>query len=237
MNYGSIRSAALEQANRLICRRAFEAIEPGSLRTFIVVTPHLIHMAPLAALNHGPKVIPVFVANGLSQDDLGWLRRMSPGVPIIELQTSFSGNPDSLLTHGVVIDHLAGASEAPFCIQDADCFVLDASFWNDVTIDVREEYATCVFVREGEGDRPAFPETFLTVLNSSLMLEYRRKFSIRSESTARPSRRARTALAGAGYGEGRVLETLKNYYDTLQQFWVIASSKGFHYRKLAGEGA
>lgn len=211
-------------------------MDRDSLKSFIVVTPHLIHMAPLATLNHGPAIQPVFVANGLNSADLGWLRGMCPAIPIIELRTSLTGNPDSLLLHGVIIDYLADACESPFCIQDADCFVLDSSFWTTATLDPSSEYATCVFVREGEGARPAFPETFLTYLNAPLMRKYRSEFDIRSESTRTPSLRAQKALTEAGYEEGRVLETLKDYYDTLQQFWVVASHHGFRFRKLAGEG-
>ena len=232
----SLRSAVLQETNTRAARRAIQGMDSAKLKSFIVVTPHLIHMAPLATLNHGSGVQPVLVANGLSGDDLAWLGAMCPGVPTIELRTSLTGNPDSLLLHGVIIDYLAAACDQPFCIQDADCFVLDSSFWTGVSLDPKTEYATCVFVREGDAKRPPFPETFLTCLNAPLMRKFNRELSIRSESTDRPSSRAKDALASAGYGEGRVLETLKDYYDTLQQFWVIATHRGFRFRKLAGEG-
>jgi hypothetical protein len=232
---GTIRSSLLGAANSRIASSSLAPLV-GKLNTFIVVTPHLIHLAPLAALNPGKGIRPVFVSNGLSSGDISWLESIAPQVPVIPLKASLGGNPDSLLGHGVIIDCLASASHEAFCIQDADCFVSDATFWDHVSLDLEKEFAACAFVRKAKGDMPEFPETFLAVLNAPLLRRYRMKYRISAESSAEAPPRARAVLAEAGYGRGEVLENLKNYYDTLQQYWVVATHEGFSFRRLDGEG-
>jgi hypothetical protein len=161
---------------------------------------------------------------------------MCPDVPIVSLKASLGNNPDSLLMHGVVIDYLAQAEKGAFYIQDADCFVSDSSFWNFDPVDLGTEYAACAFVRKGSAERPAFPETFLTALNAPLLRKYRQLYGIVSETAENTDARGVKVLAEAGYPVGRVLETYKDYYDTLQQYWVIAGHEGKRYRRISGEG-
>lgn len=233
---GSLRRQALSYLNDGICARACRTFGASALPSYIVVTPHLVHLAPLAARNHTARVQPVFVANGLSRADLEWLRDVSPQVPVVELRTSLGSNPDSLVEHGNVINYLARATASNFYIQDADCFISDPEFWTTMAIDTSTEYAVGPFVRAGEAERPDFPETFLLCLNRSLMEKYRRSFGITAEPTGQPRSRAKGFLAVAGYPEGKYLETLKDYFDTLQQFWVAARHEGFRFRLVPGDG-
>ena len=232
----ALRREILAAVNDRTCRRASVALDPARLPTYIVVTPHLVHLAPLAASNHAAGVQPVFVANGIQQADLNWLGTMQPDVPVVSLRASLGGNSASLLEHGVVINHLVNGIHDLFCIQDSDCFVTDSEFWQTMSLDPATEYAAGPFLRAGEGERPDFPETFLICLNRKLMEEYSRDFGITAESSGRPRRRARRFLRDAGYSDGKYLETLKDYYDTLQQYWVAARHHGFRYRHVEGEG-
>lgn len=234
---GWVRAAILGVMNDRVCRRAGASLRAGSLPSYIVVTPHLVHLAPMAAQNHPPHVQPVFVANGIGETDLAWLTRISPGIPVVALRVSIAGNSESLIEHGVVINHLARAKSGQFCIQDADCFVTEPAFWNSMRLDPATEYAAGPFLREREGEVPEFPETFLLCLNGELINKVRRDYDITSESTARPRRKVRKLLAQAGYAPGEYLETRKHYYDTLQQFWVAARLDGFTYRLVPGDGA
>jgi hypothetical protein len=137
---------------------------------------------------------------------------------------------------GVVIDYLAHCIRGPFCIQDADCFVTDASFWDSMTLNPAIEYAVCAFTRSARPGMPEFPETFLVCLNSELIRRYRKEYGMRSESAGKANARAKRILSEAGYSEGKVLEKLKDYYDTLQQFWLVATHHGFQFRRIEGEG-
>jgi len=233
---GLVRRRALAYLNHKILADACRAFGSSALPSYIVVTPHLVHLAPLAARNHTAAVQPVFVTNGLTRIDLAWLQSVSPHVPVIPLRASLGTNPRSLVEHGVVINHLARASLSDFYIQDADCFISDPEFWASMRIDPSTEYAVGPFMRVGEGERPDFPETFLLCLNRALMEKYRRRFGVTAEPTGRPGSRARRFLASVGYAEGKYLETLKDYFDTLQQFWVAARHEGFQFRLVPGNG-
>jgi len=226
----------LTLTNDRICRRASVKLDARRMPTYIVVTPHLVHLAPLAASNHSVGIQPVFVANGIGRTDIDWLTAMKPDVPVISLRTSLGGKSASLLEHGVIINHLARGVHDVFCVQDADCFVTDSEFWATMMLDPNTDYAVGPFLRQGEGERPDFPETFLICLNRELMEKYSREFGITAEPSGRPRRKARRFLRDVGYPEGKYLETLKDYYDTLQQFWVAARKHGFVYRHVAGEG-
>ena len=232
-----LRSRMLAFRNAGVLRQSLQDIPGDKVPSYIVVTPHLVHLAPLASRNHARHVQPVFLANGISDSDVAWLSRHCPEVPRIVLHASLRRRAGSLITHGVVIDYLTQDPRALFCIQDADCFVTDASFWDSVTLDPTTEYAAGPFLRKGKGARPDFPETFLLCLNASLMRKYRHAYGITAESTPHPPRRAQRFLQGAGYPEGTYLETLKDYYDTLQQFWVASRHHGYRFRYLPGDGA
>jgi hypothetical protein len=232
------RSGLLFRINSRRARRAMKGLSHNRLLSFIVVTPDLVHLAPLSTQNHGPGVQPVFVANGIGESDVAWLNRISPEVPIVPLRASIRGGSQSLIHHGEVIENIARAMDrTTFCVQDADCFVLEQSFWNTLALNQKTEYAVGPFGRNAEDGRPAFPETFLLLLNAGLMLDLRRDHDITAYATPKPSSRAQAFLGAAGYGPGKYLETRKPYYDTLQQFWVGANFSGFEFRCTTGDGS
>jgi hypothetical protein len=231
-----LRSTVLDSLNERAAMKVCGGLPRDRIPSFIVVTPELVHLAPLAARNNGARVQPVFVANGATADDVAWLRAMAPSVPVIRLWTSVRRKAGSLLHHGDVIEYVARASSRPFCIQDADCFVTDSAFWETLALDVEREYAVGPFSRKPEAGRPEFPETFLLMLNAPLMERLRRESGITAVAAAKLPPRARNALAAAGYPAGKYLETRKQYFDTLQQFWVAAMHDGFGFRLVEGDG-
>lgn len=232
-----LRAAMLARLNGAIARREIAALPSSRMPSYIVVTPELTHLAPLAAGNSGERVQPVFVANGIGERDVEWLARRCPDTPIIPLRASLRKSGESLLDHGVVIERLAAATRHPiFCVQDADCFVTEPGFWRSVTLDPEKEFAAGPFVRKAANEKPEFPETFLVCLNQALMGSLRRSDGITAEATLRPSRRARELLAQAGFGEGTYMESRKAYFDTLQQYWIAAKLCGFEFRRISGEG-
>ena len=234
-NLAGMRKLLLRYLNGWQARRSRRLERPRCVPSFIVVTPAVVPLAPLAARNAASWIEPVFVANGLIREDIQWLRRFSPETRILKLTGSLGGNLASLLDHGSVIDALAWDRYEPFYIQDADCFILDPTFWDTMTVDPSVNYAVGPFVREPTSPCRSFPETFLLGLNGSLMNALRRKHAIYSSASEVPTSRARRFLAAAGYPEGRYLETLKAYYDTLQQYWVAAEHFGYQFRRCAGE--
>lgn len=233
----AIRRRVLGIANARAAKNACDELSTSRLGSFIVVTPHLVHLAPLAAMNHGPGVQPVFVANGINARDAEWLARLAPQVPLIPLRSSLRDDSESLLDHGVVVEIISKALHArSFAIQDADCFVTDPAFWDTIVLDEKSEFAVGPFERGADGDRPAFPETFLVRLNGPLLSLQRQQSRITAEATSTPSSRARDVMKSAGYGDGRYLESRKQYFDTLQQFWIASTLAGYRYRIIPGDG-
>ena len=232
-----VRRRYLRSINDAACRRHASELPADAMPTYIVVTPHLVHLAPLAAQNRASTVAPVFVANGLGASDVSWLGAMSPGTPILVLNASLRSGSASMLQHGAVIDHLLRTIDRDCCFQDADCFISDSAFWASMVLKPGRHYAAGPFLRETTAERPAYPETFLIRINRALFDSYRRTYGISAEPTARPGRRARELLRGGGYAEGRYLETLKDYYDTLQQYWIAAQLDGFTHNFVSGAGS
>lgn len=231
------RSRLLAGINDRVAARFCAELTRDRVPAYIVVTPELCHLAPLAARNHPPAIQPVFVANGISMGDRAWLARLAPDVPIMPLRSSLRGKAASLLHHGLVIEHLARATpHATFCIQDADCFVTEAPFWNSMSLDTSREYAVGPFQRSSEDGRPAFPETFLVCLNRVLMDRFCRESGITPAATPSPGSLAAALLARAGFPQGRYLELRKQYFDTLQQYWIAAEYEGYLYRLVPGAG-
>lgn len=231
------RSGTLFRINSRRANRAIKSLPADRLLSFIVVTPDLVHLAPLSTRNHGSGVQPVYVANGINRRDVAWLERISPGIPIVQLRASFRGDSETLIHHGEVIENLARSMDRAFCIQDADCFVLEEAFWATLALNQKTEYAVGPFERQAEDGRPPFPETFLLLLNAALMRELRDDHDITAYASPKPSRRATRFLQSAGYPPGTFLETRKPYYDTLQQYWVAASFQGLAFRCVSGEGS
>ena len=231
-----VRGQILRIVNEARSRSFRRRIVSDKIPVYIVVTPHLLHLAPIAARNHGRSFLPIFIGNGLSIEDRTWLKSVCPEVSILPLRASLGKNPDSLIEHGVVIDYLAQTESGFFCIQDADCFVTHVNFWDRVSLDLEKEYAVGPFTRKPSGDQREFPETFLLGLNAPLLTSLRKSYGIRSGTTSStPNRRAQTLLTNAGYPPGNVLESLKDYWDTLQQYWIAATHLGYKYRHLEGE--
>lgn len=230
-----LRDAVLRRLNSTTAASVSALPLGGSMPCYIVVTPHLVHMAPMAAHNHPREFPPVFVANGLDSEDVNWLKGMCPDVPVIVVRAGIRRKSNSMLPHGVIIDMVASARPGPFCLQDADCFVADCEFWRLILMDPATEYAAGPFLKAG-GLAGQYPETFFVCVNGDLLVNYTDRYGITSVAGSKPRRRARSALSSAGFGEGQFPEPSKSSYDTLQQYWVMASSNGFRFRYLKGGG-
>ena len=79
-----VRRRLLRERNAAACRAHHDRWE-GRTPSFIVVTPHLTHLAPLATQNAGPGVQPVFVANGIGEGDRAWLAAQCPSYLLISV--------------------------------------------------------------------------------------------------------------------------------------------------------
>ena len=230
-----LQSFLLEGINQKRGRHFTASVPSEKTASYIVVTPHLVHLAPLAAQNAGEGIFPVFVINGLSPTDIKWLTEVSPATAILPLLASLSGNRESLIEHGRIIDTLIDSENRPFFIQDADCFITDRAYWDQLGLASEHHYASGPFLRTIKSTNESFPETFLLGLNLQLLRRYRTSLGLSARCATTARRKLQTALTDAGYPEGHYLETLKDSYDTLQQYWVLARHDGYLFRHCEGE--
>jgi hypothetical protein len=230
-----VRTVALQWSNvwrlsRFIRQNCRESQTP----VFIILTPALVHMAPLAVAVRSPDFQPIFLLNGVSKADQDWLIALVGDVPRIELKVSLTGNELSLVEHGTVIEYLFSASPRSFCIQDADCFVTDKEFFGKVALNEAEQCASGPFTKTLE--KIKVPDSFLLFLNAPLFRRWRRQYGMIARSTRKAPKKLKNLMAKAGFDAGVYPEQKKGYFDTLQLYWILAQQLGVRFNEIPGAG-
>jgi len=135
------------------------------------------------------------------------------------------GNARTYLPHAEVINLCHFAAEADFCVQDADCFVTEPSWWKGLRLTSRLQYAAGPFAKDLNRLGGLMPDTYLVLVNGARF----------SESSARgvppdiakvPPPALRRLLAARGVTGDYFPEEGKSYFDTLQAQWVMAALEG-----------
>lgn len=197
----------------------------GGPPIFILVSPADLHFAPLAVVHRSHLHRQVLVCNGLSDTDIGWLREMCPDVPLLRLDASLSGNAASYLAHGKVIELLADCFREPFFIQDADCFVLDDSVYSGLKIPGTGHYASGPYWKKCPDWEGILPDTFLVGIQPGSLARTLRSYGVNAGIFGAPPSKALARLRESGLdadwrpeaGNG------KDYFDTMQLSWVLAT--------------
>lgn len=232
-----LRGFLLSRDNAKRLRRALQNIaNSGSTPIFFIFTPDIVHFAPYCIPQDADGFEPVLVLNSVSVEDRKWIEEIHPGRLIISLRTSLSGNSASLLSHADVINALFATNERPFCIQDPDCFVIDAGFWKQVKIDPSNEMAAGPFTKSTTRYDHVLPDTFFLILNPYVFDEICSRYGISAGSETELIPIAQEAIQKLGYGKSEYPEDFKGYFDTLQAFWVLALSEGKDFKRLPGSG-
>jgi len=233
----SLRKQWLRKRNLRRARRFAADLTTGAPPVFILTNPADLHFAPLAVSTRSKSHTQIFVGNGLSDSDSAWLRERCPGIPILRLSASLSGNAASYLPHGELVDLLALSLDEPFFIQDADCFVLDPAFFEHLRIPDETEYAAGPYWKDCPDWNHLLPDTFLVGINSSSLRRVRNDYQVDASITVTPPKRAASKLAETG-----VLGTWfpeqthdKHYFDTLQLSWILATLDGEKFGKIEGQ--
>ena len=203
---------------------------------FFIFTPDIVHFGPYCISSGVAGIEPVIILNAVSNDDETCLRQIHPDILVIRLTTSITGNPDSMLAHGVVLNDLFAVIDKPFCIQDPDCFVTDRSFWSQVSINQEIEMAGGPFTKKLSQNPIVIPNTYFLIFNSKLVRSLFKKYGITANAISALGDQAQKKIRELGYETGEYPEGFKSYFDTLQAFWLLASAEGFRFKKMDGEG-
>ena len=230
----SIRSRRLRMINRGQLRRSLDrTLQGDACPIFFIFTRELVHFTPFCLPGERAEFEPVMILNGCDPGDADWMSRTAPGVPLVNLTTSLTGNPDSLLSHGEVLEDLFAVCQRPFCIQDPDCFVRNDGFWDRVAIQP-SEYAAGPFTKRPTDHDHVLPDTFFVMFNTPVYQAVARKYRLTANATADLSPAATNALRRVGYQPGQYPEQFKGYFDTLQTFWLAAMAEGYTFGEIPG---
>jgi hypothetical protein len=173
--------------------------------------------------------------NAVPADDVKWIRSIHPDLPLVELKNSLSGNADSLLPHGEVLNDLFDVSNGNFCIQDPDCFVTDDRFWDQVSLS-EHDFAGGAFWEQVAAHDHLLPQTFFLVFNLEWFRAMAAEYDIDANVIRSLSPQAQRKIESIGYQGGQFPQEFKGYFDTLQAYWVLSLAEGRTFREIPGRG-
>ena len=232
----AFRAKTLSLVNRNRISRVIEntGVSHPQLIVFIF-TEELMHFAPFCIPETNGQFEVMLLLNGVSDDSAHWLISLFPETCIVRLKASLTGNSKSLLSHAAVLNDLLAVIQRPFVIQDPDCFVTDPHFFDDMHV-AEDEFAVGPFVKRPTDHDHILPDTFFLMLNTPLFHRLSREFGISAELITSLPSKAMKAAQTFGYQPGQFTENFKNYFDTLQAYWIVAQAEGKRFRLLEGSG-
>lgn len=229
----SLRCRILNARNRSRLRAAVAEVPAAATPIYFIFTKDIIHLAPFCIPNLDSRFHPVLVMNGVSSKDVAWVKGLHKSLPLADLTTSLTGNPDSLLAHGDVLCDLFAATERDFCIQDPDCFVTDDSFWDHVSIS-DQEFCGAVYCDTAPDHGHVLPQTYFVMFNRQHYAAFQQKYSLDARTIEQLPIEAEQRIQELGYGKNEYPHPHKDYFDTLQAFWVLSLADGLTVRELPG---
>ncbi len=228
------RAAILSRVNQARLRRGFAGIAADAIPIVFIFTPEISHLAPYCVPVLDSRFTPVLVMNSVPASDIDWIRSIHPNLRLVELKHSLSRNSKSLLAHGDVLNDLFAIVPGNFIIQDPDCFVTDQSFWDQVQL-TDQDFAAGAFWEQAKDPDHVLPHTFFLMFNVNIYRAVASKYQINAGvfRTLPPSA-AQTARQ-MGYEVGQFPHKFKDYFDTLQAYWVLSLAEGWQFRELSGQ--
>lgn len=229
-----MRSSVLAAVNQQRLRRGLAGIDRGKIPIFFIFTPEIGHLAPFCIPQADDRFTSVLVMNAVSKDDVDWIRSIHPDLPLIELKHSLTRNSQSLLPHGDVLNDLFAVADGDFCIQDPDCFVTDTRFWENVRLE-QDDYAGGPFWSKAYGQDHDLPYTYFVMFSLGAFQTIASKYGVDANVMRTLPANAQRQAESVGYGAGHFPNRGKDYFDTLQAFWVLSLAEGMKFREMPGE--
>lgn len=233
---GAFRTKTLSLVNRSRISRTMQNSGIADKQCIVFIfTEQLMHFAPFCIPETNGQFEVMLLLNGVSDNSTRWLTSLFQETSIVRLKASLTGNAKSLLSHAAVLNDLLAVIQRPFVIQDPDCFVTDPRFFDEVHV-AEDEFAAGPFVKQPTDHNHILPDTFFLMLNSPLFHRLSREFGISAELITSLPTKAMKAAQTFGYQPGQFTENFKNYFDTLQAYWIVAQAEGKRFRLLEGSG-
>lgn len=229
-----IRADLLSRQNRIRLKRGLSDIWDRTPVCFIF-TPEIVHLAPYCTQNiDQSRFAPVLITNAVPSDDVKWMQSVHPDLPLIQLKNSLRRNSLSLVSHGDVLNDLFSVAKGHFCIQDPDCFVVNDTFWSSVDVN-GNEFACGPFWEHLESHNHVLPHTFFLMFNRDCYRDIQNRYSIDARVIRELPTLAASQAQSLGYAPGAYPHSFKDYFDTLQAYWVLCLTQRLTFRELPGE--
>jgi hypothetical protein len=234
--FQKIRQKYLHATNTKKVRKILRSRNNPHAPIFVIVSPRDFHLAPRFTAGLLEHFCVYLVANGLSPAMLSWLDNNLTGQIVIQLTASISGNFDTFLHHGEVIDLIASNFEGDFFICDADCLVTDCSWLRENSTLEEGSYALGPFSKNTIIPNVQIPDTFLVLINSSVYSKVSKEFGIDASICSQLNDEVRKSLLPRFGQDILIPEPGKSYVDTLQHFWMAAIASNLRFSEITGAG-
>lgn len=228
------RNRYLSTVNRGRIKAGLRQIESGCVPLVFIFTPQISHLAPYCLANIDPRYTPVLVMNAVPPGDVEWIHSLHANYPLVELKTSLRGNADTILPHGDVLNDLMSVSPGNFATQDPDCFITDMRFWDEVSLEP-DDFACGPFWMHATVNKHVLPHTFFLLFDVTAFHNICGKYGIDANIIRELPPTAARAAHHFGYEPGVFPHEAKDYFDTLQAYWVLSFNEGMKFRQIPGE--
>lgn len=183
---------------------------PGCLCELILCVKHFNNKRPL-----------VIIDNGLSDWEANWLRNWNHNLKTIQFASE-------TLNHDLIIDTLINNFDSQFGILDYDCFIFDTDLLEKLDHLASDEMISALFCQT-DNDLGLFsPETFIAVLNPTVIRPLQKEFSASSRAIYydQLTPEQKSALLKIGIDRDHPIEKYKGYFDTTRLWVCLGYAKG-----------
>ncbi|WP_309399132.1 hypothetical protein [Cerasicoccus maritimus] len=231
----NLRNEYLRNQNSRQMAKSYRADSSSAFSNFILASIPDCHLAPLAICNRHPRVNTYVIGNGISDQQFEWLKEKCAPVPVIKLLASMRKGRPTYLAHGELITMANKVSRGDFCIQDADLFVMDKSWWENMLEMTSDSYAL------GPYDKPfahldgVLPDTFVVRIQQELYRKLTAQYNISPDVGKAISSEMATLLQSNKLDPTTYCaEQGKTYNDTLHYYWSAANIEGYSMQTCPG---
>lgn len=187
---------------------------------FVVCIPGCLHIVERCLRLIPTHVNTVLISNGLDSWENHWVK---DNLPVSDILFS-----DSLLRHGTILDVLIDHAKIDFGILDYDCFIFQDSIIDKMKIISKDCMVNGVYQFANSQLNLFFPETFLLLLNDSLLKQIRSTFNVSANQINynQLSHRIKLQLFQLGLDKEHLPEPHKPLIDTLRLLISLGYSQG-----------
>jgi len=203
-----------------IASRNFPDLRNLNTPFFIISIPGSLCLVDLCLKFLPKEQDVVIVANGLEKTELNWIKENLETDEIIKIKWT--------VDHGAALDLLFDCYDKNFGIIDYDCFVLDASYLDEMKkIDINS-MMNALFIYENRKLNLDIPKTYILFFNNEIIRKIKQKFKVNSRIIhyRKLTNQVKKKLLTLGIDQYNHIDH-KNYFDTLRVIYLLGLTEGY----------